>query len=56
MNVTIEFLEDFATFKKGDKTNILSLDIVSSLIKKGIVELFKEKKPIAKKQVKKVTK
>lgn len=53
MGRPITFLADFATFKKGDNTDILGDDIVSSLKHRGIVEDFKEKKAPTKKVVSK---
>ena len=46
MKREVEFLEDFATFKKGDTTDILSDDIVSGLLKRKIVKLKAKKEPV----------
>ncbi len=55
MKHSIVFLEDFATFKKGDDTDVLSGDIVSSLKRRGIAKDYvKKAKPIKKAVAKKV--
>ena len=42
MKYPVRFLEDFANYKKDDETDKISGDIVSNLIKRGVLELIKE--------------
>lgn len=54
MSYSVEFLEDFATFKKGDVTDKISGDIASSLRVRGIVKDSKDAKQIEVKEPKEV--
>ncbi|QIG62284.1 hypothetical protein [Tenacibaculum phage JQ] len=40
----VEFIKDFATYKKGDTANNFSLILVSRLFKRGVAKEYKERR------------